>query len=214
MKRLSVLIVLSGTLLAQSPTKPSGEIEGTVVDQNGSPVPSATVYAVPQGLTLDDCTPRSVKTDANGDFDFHGGFDLRAYKLYSRKDADRYLNPLDSFYADGETEPTEVVLSSKHPLSTVTVKLGKQAATISGKITDADSGALLKASLGVMDEEGHGHTVEVDGKYRVVVPAAKEITLLVTLVGLGNRSLIPVRRLRLEPGQRVYMDIPISMVEK
>ena len=214
MKPLLVLIMISGTLLAQSPAKvSSGDIKGTVVDQSGSPVSSATVYAVPQGLALDDITPRSVKTDSNGRFDFHGGLEFRSYKLYSRKDTDGYLNPLDNFYADTDNLPLEVALTRKHPAARVTVKLGKPAAVISGKVFDVNSGTPLKAYVGLTDEEGNGHSVVVDGDYNLVVPSEKSVTLMVTVVGT-RRPLIPVSSLRLEPGQRIYMDIPISTPEK
>jgi hypothetical protein len=214
MKQLLFLIVVSGTLLSQSPTKHvSGQIKGTVIDRTGSPVSFATVYAVPQGLTLDDVTPYSVKTDSTGAFDFHGGLEFRLYKLYSRKDADGYLNPLDAFYADGEYRPVEVTLSREHPSAAVLVKLGNQAAVISGKIIDAKSGAPLKAYLGLLDEEGNGHSVVVDGDYSVVVPSERNVTLMVTVLGT-RRSLVPVSHFRLEPGQRVFMDIPISAAEK
>ena len=213
MKPLLVLIVISGTLVAQSTTKlASGEIKGTVVDQSGSPVASATVYAVPQGLVLDDVTPRSVKTDGNGVFDFHGELELLCYKLYSQKDADGYLNPLDRFYADPDSA-LEVALTRKHPSSTVTVKLGKQAAVISGKVFDVESGTPLKAYVGLMDEEGNGHSVVVDGEYNLVVPSEKPVKLTVTILGT-RRPLIPVSSMRLEPGQHIYMDIPISAAEK
>src|SRR5215469_18116575 len=213
MKPLLVLIVVSGTLLAQSTTKPaSGEINGTVVDQSGSPVTSATVYAVPQDLALDDVTPRSVKTDGNGAFDFHGGFEFRSYKLYSRKDADGYLNPLDKFYADADNLGLEVALSRKHPSSTVTVKLGKKAAVISGRVFDVDSGTPLKAYVGLMDADGNGHSVVVDGDYNLVVPSEKSFKIMVTVLGTRH-PFVPVSTLRLEPGQRIYMDIPISNAE-
>jgi hypothetical protein len=214
MKQLLFLIVVSGTLVAQSPSKHvSGEIKGTVIDQDGSPVSFATVYAVPQGLTLDGVTPHSVKADSNGAFDLHGGLEFRSYKLYSRKDSDGYLNPLDAFYADGEYRPVEVALSREQPSATVIVKLGKQAAVISGKIMDAKSGMPLKAYLGVLDEEGNGHSVVVEGDYTVVVPSGRNVTLMVTVLGT-RRSLVPVSHFRLEPGQRVFMDIPISAAEK
>lgn len=213
MKPLLVLIVASGTLLAQSTTKDaSGEIKGTVVDQSGSPVASATVYAIPQGLALDDIAPRSVKTDSNGVFDFHRGLELRPYKLYSRKDADGYVNPLDEFYGDPDSA-LEVALTRKHPSSTVKLKLGRQAAVISGKVFDVESGTPLKAYVGLMDEEGNGHSVVVDGDYNLVVPSEKNVTLMLTVLGT-RRPLIPVSSLRLEPGQRIYMDIPISAAEK
>jgi hypothetical protein len=212
MKPLLVLIVVSGTLIAQSPTKHlSGEIRGTVIDETGSPVSSATVYAVPQGLVLDEVTPRSAKTNSKGRFDFRGGFELHSYKIYARKDADGYLNPVNA-YGDGDSS-AEVALSPKHPTSTVTVKLGKQAAVISGKVFDVDSGTPLKAYVGLIDAEGNGHSVVVDGDYNLVVPSEKSVRLIVTVIGT-RRPLIPVSSLWLEPGQRVYMDIPISSVDK
>lgn len=214
MKPLLVLIVVSGTLFAQSLGKASsGEIKGTVVDQNGSPVSSATVYAIPQGLTLEDITPRSVKTDSEGCFDFRGGLEFRSYKLYSRKDSEGYLNPFDAFYADAENQPTEVALSRQHPFSDVKVKLGRQAAVISGKVFEANSGTPLKAYVGLMDQEGNGHSVVVDGDYTLVVPSEKNVTLIVTVLGTRH-PLVPVSSLRLEPGQRIYMDIPITAAEK
>jgi hypothetical protein len=213
MRPLFVLVVLTGTLFAQSPKGPSPEIKGKVVDPDGIPVSAATVYAVPEGLTLDDATPRSARTDADGSFDFRGGLQPGTYKLYSRKDADGYLDPFDSFYSDAGNSAVRVVLNQKHPTSTVTVKLGKQAAVISGKVFDTQSGAPLKAYVGLMDEEGNGHSVVVDGDYRLVVPPEKNVHLMVTVIGTRH-PIIPVSSLWLEPGQRVFMDIPISTAEK
>ncbi|HTT21466.1 MAG TPA: carboxypeptidase-like regulatory domain-containing protein [Candidatus Sulfotelmatobacter sp.] len=214
MKPLLVLIVATASLLAQSTEKyRSALIRGTVIDQDGSPVSFATVYAVPQGLVLDDVIPRSVKTDSTGRFEFHEMLDFGSYKLYSRKDADGYLNPLDAFYADGTNEPVQVAVTPKHPTSTVTVKLGKQAAVISGKIFDVDSGTPLMAYVGLMDDEGNGHSMVVDGDYNLLVPSEKYVTVMVTVIGT-RRPLIPVSSLRLEPGQHIYMDIPITAPEK
>jgi hypothetical protein len=213
MKPLLVLMVVSGTLIAQSPAKRvEGEIKGIVIDQNGGPVSGATVYAVPQGLVLDDVTPRSVKSNRNGRFDFRGGLELRPYKLYTRKDADGYLNPFDAFYGDGNSA-VEVALSPKHPSSTVTVKMGKQAAVISGKVFDVQSGAPLKAYVGLTDEEGNGHSVVVDGDYNLVVPSEKNVHLVVTVIGTRH-PFVPVSSLRLEPGQRIFMDVPIAAAGK
>jgi len=206
-------MVVTATLCAQSPGKqPPGRITGTVIDQNGSVVSAATVYAVPEAAVLDDITPRSVNTDSNGRFDFHPGFDLGSYKLYSRKDADGYLNPLDAFYTDRQDKPVEVALTRKHPAASVTLKLGKQAAIISGKVFDAGSGTPLMAYVGLMDEDGNGHSMVVDGDYNLVVPSEKNFTLMVTVLGT-RRPLVPVSSLRLEPGQRIYMDIPIAKAE-
>jgi hypothetical protein len=213
MKSLLVLTVATASLLAQSSTAgPSGEIKGTVVDQNGNPLSFATVYAIRHDAALDDINSPTVKTDNSGRFDFHGVLELGSYKLYARKDADGYLNPLDKFYAGSEDRPV-VTLSRKHPSSTMTVKLGTQAAVISGKVFDVKSGTPLMAYVGLMDEEGNGHSVVVDGDYDLAVPAEKNVTLMVTVIGT-RRPLIPISSLRLEPGQRIYMDIPITAPEK
>ncbi len=214
MKSLVVLVVAAGSLLAHSQTQQqsvTGEIKGIVTDRNGTPISAATVYAVPQGLAIDDAIPRSVKTDRNGAFDFRGGFRFEAYKLYARKDADAYPDPLDSFYADAKAEVPSVDLTQSHPSATVAVKLGQRAGVISGRVIDASTGAALKARLGFEDSDGHGHSVLVDGNYRILVPPGKDVTLMVTLVEATSvRSQLPVAPLRLEPGQYIYMDLPVS----
>lgn len=211
MKILVLVILFGGTLLAQSTTRHlSGEIKGTVVDESGTPISSATVYAVAQGLTLNDVTPQSVKADSNGLFDFRGTLKLGGYKLYAEKDDNGYLDPFDPFYSDNQRDAPQVDLSREHLAAIVALKMGKPAAVVSGRIVDAESGAHLKASLGFLDVEGHGHSVVVDGDYSIALPSEKDITLMVTLFGSkADRSLIPMAPLRLEPGQRVYMDIPI-----
>jgi hypothetical protein len=212
MKQLLFLIVVSGNLLTFAQAKPqSGEIKGTVTDQNGNPIPAATVYAVQRGLVFNDVTPRSVKTDGNGAFDFRGGFSLGAYNLYSGKDEDAYPDPLDRFYSDPKAEVPRVTLTPDHPSATVTVKLGAQAGVISGRILDADTSTPIKAYLGFVDSDGHGHSVFVNGNYHILVPAGKLITLMVTVLGpTSDRSQVPVAPLRLEPGQYVNLDLPVS----
>jgi carboxypeptidase family protein len=208
-KQLLVLIVFATSSLAQT-KQPTGEIRGTVIDQSGKPVSAATVYAVPQGL-FNDAIPRSVKTDSNGVFDFRGGFQLGPYKLYSRKDADGYPDPLDTFYADPKAEVPEVSLSVDHPASNAILKMGRQAAVLAGRIIDPESGAGLRVRLAVLDSQGHGHSLIVDGDYRVLLPSGKNLTLMVmTLDPVVDRSSVQSTPLRLEPGQYVYMDLPVA----
>lgn len=213
MKHLLVLVVVGGSLLAYSQTTKSstGEIRGTVVDQNGSPISFATVYAVPQDLGFDDITPPSVKTTSSGQFNFRGRLPFGTYKLYARKDADSYPDPFDGFYADSKAQVPQVELNEGHPAATTTVKLGKKAGIITGRVIDAATGAPVKASLNFLDREGHGHGVLADGSYRIVVPSGKDVTLMVTRVGSpSEHAQRPVAPLRLEPGQFIYMDLPIS----
>jgi Carboxypeptidase regulatory-like domain len=217
MKQLVILIVAAGSLLAHAQTgaQPiAGEIKGTVTDPNGIPVSGATVYAVPQGLTLNDITPRTVKTDGSGRFDFRGGFPLETYKLYSRKEGDSYPDPFDRFYAKSKDEAPAVDLTPAHPSATVTVKLADKAATIVGRVIDADTGAILKATVFFLDENGRGHHVDsapADGTFRTLLPPGKDLSLMV--MDRAMEHLVSIRLpapLRLEPGQYVYMDIPVS----
>src|SRR6202022_2786348 len=129
MKHCLTVILVLASLLACSQTKdhPDGNIKGSVTDEDGIPVPSATVYAVPQDISFDGITPRSVKTDRNGEFDFRGSFQLGAKKLYSRKDADAYPDRSDNFYADSKVEPPKVDLTEDHPSATIPVILGEKA---------------------------------------------------------------------------------------
>jgi hypothetical protein len=219
MKHLLLLVVAAGSLLAQSQlaqtqtgsyTK-TGEIKGTVTDEDGSPVPDATVYAVPQGLVLDDITLRSVQTDRNGRFDFRGGFAWEAYKLYARKDADGYPNPLDRFYADSKADAPQVDLTANHPSAAVAVNLGEKAGVVEGRVIDAETGAVLKARLSFLDGQGNGRGVDSDseGKFRALLPPGKELTLVVWPAH-ADRLQRTFPSLRLEPGQYISMDIPVS----
>jgi len=64
-----------------------------------------------------------------------------------------------------------------------------------------------------MDEDGNGHSVVVDGDYELQVPAEKNVTVMVRIIGT-RRAVVPVSSVRLEPGQRIYMDIPIAAADK
>ncbi|HET9304479.1 MAG TPA: carboxypeptidase-like regulatory domain-containing protein [Candidatus Sulfotelmatobacter sp.] len=210
MKLFVALTVVAASLTAYSQTKLPGEIKGTVTDATGAPISGATVYAVSQNTGFSDATLRSAKSDRNGMFDFRGGFALGSYKLYSRKDEDSYPDPLDKFYADPQAEAQAVELTAAHPSATATVTLGQQAAVLAGKIVDAITGDAIRASLAFVDGQGNGHSISVDGDYRILVPPGKDVTLMVTAMGArSNRAQIPVAPLRLEPGQHVYMDLSV-----
>ena len=211
MKLLAVLALIAASALASSQTtQPNGDLKGIVTDGNAMPVSGATVYAVEQNPGLNEAMPRSVKTDRNGAFHFRGGLPLGSYKLYSRKDEDAYMSPLDKFYADPKAKWPDVQLTASHPSATATVRLKEQAGVLSGRIVDAKTGDAIRAVLSFSDAEGHGHEVSVDGDYRILLPPNKSVTLMVTAIGTrSNRAQIPLAPVRLEPGQYVYMDIPI-----
>ena len=216
MKHLLTLAVIATSLFAYSQTNghPDGEIKGTVIDRDGTPLPGVTVYAVPQFAALDGITPRSAKTDGNGDFELRGGLALGAYRLYSRKDKDAYPDPFDVFYADSQAEAQKVDLTEDSPSATATVKLGK-AGAIEGRVLDVDSGnAVTAARIMFLDKDGNGHAVysaSGDGKYRALLPPGKDLIVMVRVTGLPSDHMqFPVAPLRLEAGDEIYLDLLVS----
>jgi hypothetical protein len=212
MKHFLSLALVAASLCAYSQTQdhPDGKISGTVIDQNGNPVPAASVYAIPQDLILDGVTPRSTKTDKNGAFDFRGSFQLGAYKLYARKEAEDYPDSSDTFYADSKSEAPQADLSEDHPSAALTVTLGEKAGVLSGRVIDASTGASLKAKLVFTDKDGNSHAVFANGEYRTLLPPGKDVTLLVMLMAPDYHPQSPPASLRLEPGQQMHMDIRAS----
>jgi hypothetical protein len=212
MKYFFAVALLATSLCAGSETnnQPTGEIKGTLTDQSGSPLAGATVYAVPQFLTFDSITPRSVKTKANGEFNFRGKFQLGTYKLYARKDEDGYPDPLKGFYTDLKGEASSVVLSDDHRSGTVKVRLGERAAVMAGRVLDADSGVPVKAILVFLDGDGNRREILADGEYRAILPAGKDLILMVSALSPQSSEHRPIAPLRLEPGQEIHQDISVS----
>jgi len=213
MKHFLALALIATSLFAHSQTKNhlDGQIKGAVTDQSGTPVVGATVYAVPQFLTFDAIKPPSVKTDSNGEFDFRSGLQLGAYKLYSQKDEDGYPDPFNSLDADSKFEVPKVVLSKRHSSATVKVTLGKKAGVVTGQVIDADSGAATKALLVFIDQDGSRREIVADGSFRVSLPPGKDMILMVTAMSRQSSMRRPFDTpVRLEPGQEIYMDIPVS----
>jgi hypothetical protein len=189
--------------------RPEGHIKGTVTDQNGNPVASATVYVIPQAIAFEGITPRSVKSDSNGEFDFRGAFALGTYNIYSRKETDSYPDPTDKFYANPKIEGAKADLTDDHPSVTVAVSMGQKAAVMEGKVFDAATGKPTSARLIFLDEEGNGHSVFTDGKYRVLLPPGKDLTVMTVNLAAEERPQLSANALRLDSGQVMQMDISV-----
>jgi len=202
-----VLVVASGFTHPQAPQQPAGEIRGSVIDPDGRPVPSATVFAVPQALTLEGVMPRSAKTDKDGKFVFGARFRPGTYTLYSRKEEEGYPDPSDRFYADSRVE-AEVRLTAAKPSATVKVQLRQKAGILEGRIIDVNTGGAIPARLIFYDQDGNQHFLMVKGEYRALLPPGKDVSLMVSSPKYSSR--VAVARLQLEPGQKVHMDIPLS----
>ena len=200
MKPLLTAALVLACLCVHSQTldRRSGNVKGNVADQNGNPVYGATVYAVPQDLMLDGISPRSVRADNHGAFDFKEGLAWGDYKLYACKDKDGYPNPLDGFYADSQPDAAHVELREDNPVADVPVTLGEKAGTITGRVLDADTGAPLKARVAFIREDGKGdHGVtsrSKDGKYRALVPPRVDLIVMVmVMVWSSTMSMLQYR---------------------
>jgi hypothetical protein len=209
MKFFLALALITTTVLTYSQTKEktSGEIKGSVTDANGNLVPGATVYVIPQDISFENIAPRSITANGAGEFDFRGGFALGTYKLYAKKESDGYPDPSDNFYADPKLEAAAIELTKDHPSSTTTVTLANRDAVLAGRVVDATSGMPLKAKLVLIDEDGNSHSLMVTGKYRTLIPAGKDVTLMVMVMSPDYDSQTPVPPLRLASGQEMDMDI-------
>ncbi len=207
---LLATLLLVGLTAHSQQNDTHGEIAGNVIDQAGNAVSGATVEAVPQALGFDAITPRSVKTDKYGRFDFRSGFAFGAYKLYSYKLADSYPDPSDKFYADTLQEVPTVKLADDKPTAVITLTLGEKAGVVIGKVIDAKTGAPLKAKLVFMDKDGNNHFVLTDGKYRALLPAEKDLTMMVMVMSPDYPPQSRTDPIRLEQGQEMRLDIRLS----
>jgi len=90
------------------------------------------------------------------------------------------------------------------------VALGNKVGVVAGQVIDAGSGAatkaLLKFSLTTM-----ATAVKSWPMVGVPLPPGKDLILLVMAVSRQSSTQRPFHTpLRLEPGQEIYMDIPVS----
>lgn len=67
----------------------------------------------------------------------------------------------------------------------------------------------VRAKLAFIDEDGNADSIFANSKYRELLPSDKDFTLMVMVMSPGYRQY-PITSLRLQPGQEMQMDIPIS----
>ena len=79
-----------------------------------------------------------------------------------------------------------------------------------GRVADADTGAALKPKLVFTDDDGNSHSVWATGKYRALLPAGKDVTLVVMRMSPNYQPKVPTAPLRLTAGQEMRLDIPLS----
>jgi cell division septal protein FtsQ len=88
--------------------------------------------------------------------------------------------------------------------------LGDKAAILEGAVVDSVSGKPTSVRLAFLDQNGNGHVLNANGKYHMLLPAGKDLSIMVVGMGREERSQMAVNALRLDPGQEMQMDISLS----
>ena len=242
MQRLPLIVLLlSICSVSQTPipTPSDGRISGTVVNEDGKPVPGAAVYVSLESqedsslVPLVDLRNSTVaRTDAAGRFDFGRKLKHGFYEIYARKDKDGYPDPTSKFYQPLNFSVQNVQLYGDHPAEKVTVQLSEKAAILAGRVYDAATGLPLKAHVGFTNlrtESGGeigsglaGHSVAADGKFSELIPANTDVLVLVEK-DLSEAEALSVAegrseaewshftvKVNLRPGQKMDIDVPLD----
>jgi hypothetical protein len=184
MKRL-VIALLTLFAIAQAPPQeptetisqePAGTISVQVIDQQGNPVPDATVEMdPPPGRMLLYSSP-TCKTDASGACSTDK-LPMDTYYIRAKKPSDGYPDVSFSFYSH-ETRPVIVQLTASQPIISAVFKLGPRAARLILRVVDDISGepvdnptVILRSASGPPDFIGMGR----DPDSSVLVPPDKDI---------------------------------------
>jgi hypothetical protein len=209
-----IVLLLSSCAVSQTPdpTPVDGRISGTVVNEDGKPVPGAAVYVCEDASSLVDVNSIVTRTDVAGRFDFGRKLKHGIYEIYARKDKDGYPDPTSKFYQPLNFSPQNVQLFGDYPAEKVTVKLDGKAAILAGRVFDADTGRPLKAGVGFTNlrtEAGHSSDA-ADGKFHALIPANTDVYVIVEEVDRDHAywSLFTTK-VNLQPGQKMYIDVPL-----
>lgn len=83
--RLFIVLLLSSCAISQTPdpTRVDGRISGTVVNEDGKPVPEATVYVSEEASSIVDANSVVAYTDFGGRFDFGRKLKHGVYEIYA-----------------------------------------------------------------------------------------------------------------------------------
>lgn len=215
MRRLPLIVLLlSSCAVSQTPdpTPVDGRISGTVVNEDGKPVPGATVYISQEASSLVDTNNVVTRTDVAGRFDFGRKLKHGVYEIYAQKDKDGYPDPTSQFYQPMNFSRQNVQLFGDHPTEQVTVQLKGKAAILAGRVFDADSGPPLKAGVGFTNLRTEaGHSVTANGQFHALIPANTDVYVIVEEVDRDHADWsVFTTKVNLQPGQKMSIDVPLS----
>lgn len=209
-----VFLLISGCAVSQTPdpTPVDGRISGTVVNEDGKPVPGAAVYVSQEASSLVDANSVVARTDAAGRFDFGRKLKHGVYEIHAQKEKDGYPDPTSKFYEPLNFSPQNVQLFGDHPAQKVTVKLEDKAAILAGTIFDAATGRRLKGDIGFSNLQTNAGrvTMAADGTFSALIPAKTDVIVLVQEVDRDHADWsLFTTKINLQPGQKMYIDVPL-----
>lgn len=214
MRHLSVLglVITSAFSQTPDPTPRDGRITGTVMDQEGKPLSSATVFLAEESLlSITNAYPIQVTTDLRGHFDSGDTLKHGVYDVYAKSENDGYPDPSSTFYRRPDFQPQTVQLLSAKPEASVDIRLEEKAGVLTGKIIDGDTGQLMDASVNLSNMQntqpnGFPATKRAqvkNGKFRELIPENTDIAVWVQKPNAGPNPTWSNFRLtvHLQPGE-------------
>ena len=217
--QLFLIFVLSATLptLAQEKSpffadEARGMIAGTVLDANGQVAEGARVCLSVSygdrnsGISTESSCP--ISADKYGQFQFEH-LKIGSYTVFAGDAAD--LSGVDA------QQGPKVTLTADTPYAHVTLHL-KPGGTLLGSVTDAGSGKPVlqfQVQYVELDRQGGRSSFGQHGKFRVVVPVASDLVVIVTAQGYkgwvytdSDDQSRPV--LRVAAGEQKELDIELQ----
>lgn len=214
--RHSIVAAVVLAITASPAAAGTGQITGTVVDENGAPAKHVKVEAWP--LDTGNMGPLPVaETDDFGHFvmrvvvgrDSKGRpYGLR-WDVYPRIDMHTYRPPLWFFHTNN-SQAVIATLTERHPEATVTIRLGPKAGALVGKVTDALTGAPVKPYFEFAWASDPHNTMSesMSPNYRILLPSNTGITFWVGAEGHKRYTYPGVINVR--PGQDFRLDIQLQ----
>jgi len=216
--RYSIAVII--VLAASSALAGTAKISGTVVDQNGAPVPHFTVElasseggwmgGIPQALTDDQ--GHFSKTVVNG-YAWDGS-PYGHHWAVSPYDEKNYYPRLTHFYETADNQPAQVELPSENSEGHVVVKLGPKAGAITGHVTDALSGSILMPYFEFerVADPSRRMGIRMGDPFRILLPSNTEVKFVVQME--GYKPWTYPGTISVGPGQDLTLDIKLEPLSK
>ena len=179
-----VSLLCASRIIASEAADDLGVIRGVVVNESRNPVAGATVFieTAPVLGMVAEGSLRAANTDDTGQYMFDR-LKSGTYRVYAMKESEGYPNPSFDFWGNGLIASAQV----SHESTTLDVLLviGPKAGSISGSISDSDTGKPIQASIRLWRTRNPEHYVamSIESKYNVLVPPNAEIDFEVKAQG-------------------------------